>query len=105
MSLRNPTPGMARIHGTGGWIEIPPRFHHPKSFVLNRTGHEPERFDLPPLGVGYSHELIEVSQCLREGRTESAVMPLADTLAVQRILNAACEQLGVLHHEDERVAL
>ena len=25
----------------GGWIEIPPRFHHPKSFVLNRPGHEP----------------------------------------------------------------
>jgi len=105
ISLRNPTPGTARLHGTRGWIEIPPRFHHPKSFVLNRAGREPETFALPPLGVGYSHELIEVTQCLREGRTESTVMPLDDTLAVQRVLNEASEQLGVVHHEDERVAV
>ena len=34
MSLRDPTPGAARIHGTGGWIEVPPRFHHPHRIVL-----------------------------------------------------------------------
>ena len=86
----------------------PPRrapFHHPKAFTLGRSGAEPERFELPPLGVGYSHELIEVNDCLRAGRTESEVMPLADTLAVQRVLNEACEQLGVHHREDERVAV
>ena len=105
MSLRNPTPGAARLHGTRGWIEIHPRFHHPRSFTLSRTGAEPETFELPPLGVGYSHELIEVDECLRAGRTESEIMPLADTLAVQRVLNAACEQLGVFHREDERVAV
>ena len=38
------------------------------------------------LGAGYAHELIEVTECLRAGRTESAVMPLADTLAVQDVL-------------------
>ena len=32
-------------------------------------------------------------------------MPLDDTLAVQRVLNTASEQLGVFHHEDERVAV
>ena len=30
-------------------------------------------------------------------------MPLADTLAVQRILNEASERLGVFHHEDAGV--
>ena len=73
--------------------------------MLHRHGHDAEAFDLPPLGVGYSHELIEVTQCLREGRTESTVMPLDDTLAVQRVLNDASEQLGVFHHEDDRVAV
>jgi predicted dehydrogenase len=101
ISLRNPTPGMARIHGTGGWIEVPPRFHHPKRIVLQRTGGEPEVIERPPQGTGYSHELIEVTQCLLDGRTESEIMPLEDTLAVQRILNGACEALGVHHREDE----
>jgi predicted dehydrogenase len=99
MSLRNPTPGAARIFGTGGWIEVPPRFHHPRSIVLHRSDHDPEVIEQPPLGKGYSHELIEVTSGIQAGRTESAVMPLDDTLAVQRTLNYGCEQLGVHHAE------
>lgn len=99
ISLRNPTPGGARIHGTKGWIDVPPRFHHPHRILLQRTGADAEIIIRPPSGGGYSHELIEVTSCLLAGRTESAIMPLDDTLAVQRILNQACESLGVAHHE------
>ena len=102
-SLRHHTPGACRIFGTKGWIEIPPRFHHPDRIVLHRTGVDPEEIVRPPQGVGYSHELVEVSECLRAGRTESLVMPLSDTLAVQRILNEAAERLGVHHREDPTV--
>ncbi|HEY5979312.1 MAG TPA: Gfo/Idh/MocA family oxidoreductase [Microlunatus sp.] len=102
-SLRHHTPGSARIFGTEGFIEIPPRFHHPDRIVLHRTGAEPEELVRRPQGAGYSHEIVEVSECLREGRTESSVMPLADTLAVQRILNEASERLGVFHREDAGV--
>jgi predicted dehydrogenase len=102
-SLRQPSPGSARVIGTEGVIEVPPRFHHPHAVTLVRRGGEPELIEAPPLGGGYSHELIEVTECLRAGRTESAVMPLEDTLAVQRLLNAACEELGVHHREDTTV--
>jgi predicted dehydrogenase len=102
-SLRHQTPGAARIQGTKGWIEIPPRFHHPERIVLHRAGVEPEQIVRPPRGAGYSHELVEVTECVRAGRTESTVMPLADTLAVQRILNEASERLGVHHREDATV--
>jgi len=101
ISLRHPTPGAARIAGTGGWIDIEPRFHHPRTIVLHRTGRDPETITRPPQGTGYSHELVEVTEAVRAGRTESAVMPLDDTLAVQRVLNDACEQLGVVHREDD----
>ena len=103
ISLRHPTPGAARIHGTGGWIEVRPRFHHPSTIIVGRTGHDPETIVQPPLGTGYAHELIEVTEAVRSGRTESAIMPLDDTLAVQRILNQACETLGVFHAEDSSV--
>ncbi|MET1004778.1 MAG: Gfo/Idh/MocA family oxidoreductase [Propionibacteriaceae bacterium] len=102
-SLRHYTPGAARIHGTTGWIDVRPRFHHPKTIVLSRQGGEPETITRPPIGGGYAHELIEVTEGVRAGRTESTVMPLADTVAVQRILNEACEQLGVHHSEDDTV--
>jgi predicted dehydrogenase len=94
-SLRCQTPGMARVVGTEGWIEVLPRFHHPSAILLQRNGHEPETITRPATGAGYSHELIEVTECIAAGRTESAVMPLADTIAVQDIMGAVAEQLGM----------
>jgi predicted dehydrogenase len=99
MSLVTQTPGQARIFGSEGFIDVLPRFHHPTDIVLHRAGAAPQPFTLPPLGGGYAHELIEVTECVRAGRLESAIMPLADTLAVQRVLNEACERLGVFHAE------
>lgn len=99
-SLLHHTPGQARIFGTEGWIDILPRFHHPREIVLHRKGSDPEPIVKPPVGGGYSHELAEVTGCLLEGSAQSTVMPLADTLAVQRVLNTACKQLGVHHRED-----
>ncbi|TQN37674.1 putative dehydrogenase [Blastococcus colisei] len=92
-------PGEARIAGTRGWIDVHPRFHQPDGFVLHREGADPETVEPGGLGWGYAHELIEVTECVRAGRTESAVMPLADTLAVQTLLGEAAEQLGVRHAE------
>ena len=99
-SLRQPLPGSARVLGTGGWIDVLPRFHHPQTIVLHRDGSEPETITRAQTGTGYFHELVEVNECLRAGRTESAVMPLRDTLAVQTALGAAADQLGVRHAED-----
>ncbi|MEU2350457.1 Gfo/Idh/MocA family oxidoreductase [Modestobacter sp. NPDC049651] len=102
-SLRNGLPGQARVFGTAGWIDVLPRFHHPQTIVLHRAGADPEEITLPQTGGGYSHELAEVTGCLRAGRGESAVMPLADTLAVQRVLEDAAGQLGVTFAEDPSV--
>jgi predicted dehydrogenase len=103
VSLRNPMPGNARVFGTTGWIDVLPRFHHPDTIVLHRTGADPETITRRPTGGGYAHEFVEVTECLRAGRTESAVLPLADTLAVQSVLGEAADQLGVRHTEDPDV--
>jgi predicted dehydrogenase len=102
-SLRNALPGQARVFGTTGWIDVLPRFHHPETIVLHRSGAEPRPITRRPIGSGYAHELIEVTECVRAGRPESAVMPLADTLTVQTLLGEAAEQLGVRHAEDAAV--
>jgi predicted dehydrogenase len=108
-SFHSPSPGQARIFGTTGWIDVLPRFHHPTAIVVHTSPgasdpHDPgERIELPPVGKGYSHELVEVVECLRAGRTESTVMPLDDTLAVQGVLAEAGEQLGLTFREAEDV--
>jgi hypothetical protein len=102
-SLRNALPGQARVFGTEGWIDVLPRFHHPDTIVLHRGGTEPETITRRPLGRGYASELVEVTRCLQAGRRESAVLPLDDTLAVQRVLEEALHQLGVRYDEDATV--
>lgn len=100
ISIRNQSPGSARIFGTTGWIDVMPRFHHPTTIVLTRDGYEPETITRTVTGGGYAHELIEVTDCVLAGATESAVMPLQDTLDVQAILEEAGRQLGATYSED-----
>ncbi len=104
-SLLSPLPGRAAIFGTLGWLEVPPRFHHPDRILLHRATEgwstdETEEIVLPATGTGYSHELDEVHRCLAEGRTQSPVMPLQDTVAVMGVLEQALHSLGVYHDED-----
>jgi predicted dehydrogenase len=102
-SLRMPLAGAAAVIGTAGRIDVRPRFHHPTELVLHRVGAEPEPMSAGLVGGGYSHELVEVRDCLAAGRTESEVMPLADTLAVMGVLETALHELGLSLDEDESV--
>jgi predicted dehydrogenase len=51
----------------------------------------------PFAGNGYQFQFAEVSRCLREQRTESAIMPLDDSLEVMRTMDALRAQWGPAH--------
>lgn len=86
-------PGRVWVGGTGGWIDVPPRFHRMQRLVLHRAGADPEELHLPPVGLGYSHEIAAASADILAGRTESDVMPLDDTVAVQELMAEVLRQL------------
>lgn len=94
-SLTSATPGRAVIVGTSGSIELMPPFHHPSTIIVRRNGEEPEEIHAPLTGRGYVHQAAEVQRCLAAGLTESPVLPLADTLDVQWVLEEALGQLGI----------
>jgi predicted dehydrogenase len=58
-SLRSPAPGEARVLGTTGWIQVPPRFHYPCRIVLHRVGHQPETIDARLTGADVLGEIAE----------------------------------------------
>jgi hypothetical protein len=89
------------VLGDRGSIEVEPPFHHPSRLVVRRNGEEPEHVELAPTGRGYVHQAEEVQRCLAAGLVESPVMPLADTLDVQWVLEECLDQLGITMSEAE----
>ena len=71
----------ASIAGDEGLLEIEGPFHHPDGFTVT-TSSGTESVHLPRTGRGYAHEIEEVGRCLAEGRTESALLDLDDSLVV-----------------------
>jgi predicted dehydrogenase len=95
MSLIAHSPGVATVVGTAGRLDLPPRFHHPTRLVHTRADGSVEEYEHDHEGRGYVPMLRTVQDCLRAGRTESEAMPLADTVAVMRVLDQALRLIGV----------
>lgn len=93
-ALTTETPGRAVVWGTGGSIEIAPRFHHPTRLVVRCNGAEAKTIDFPVKGRGYVYEIDEVNRCLAAGLTESPTMPLADTVGVQWVMEETLAQIS-----------
>ncbi len=84
----------ATITGTAGTIELPPFMHHPGSLVV-RNLEGARVVDAPITGIGLHHEALEVQRCLAVGARESALLPLAESLALATTLDAVRAALGV----------
>jgi predicted dehydrogenase len=94
-SIRTPTPHEGTIMGTEGMLRIGLDWHKPDRVTLSRPGQPEEVEHLPFDGNGYNYEAAEVNACLRAGRTESAIMPLDETLAIMRTLDVIRAQWGL----------
>jgi predicted dehydrogenase len=94
-SIRATTPHEATIMGTEGRLRIGLDWHKPDRVTITRPGQPDETTHLPFDGNGYNYEAAEVNACLRAGRTESAVMPLDETLAIMRTLDEIRSQWGL----------
>ena len=78
----------ASIVGTDARIEIDGAFYEPVSFTLITREGEPQRFFDPPAEGGLRHEADEVARCIEAGELESPWMPLDETVAIMRTMDA-----------------
>ncbi len=93
-AIRTNTPQEARIVGTEGSIHIP-NFWQSTSATLHASGKKPVRADMPFEGNGYNYEAVEVMRCLREGKLESDVMPLDESLSIAETMDQMRAQWGL----------
>ena len=89
------TPQEAMVIGSEGTIHIHAPFWIPKTLTLSRSGKDPETIELPYEGNGYNYEAQEVERCVGQSLTESATMPLDETLEIMKTMDALRAQWGV----------
>lgn len=94
--VRTLTRHVALIYGTDGWIEVPHMFWNTTKAILHQ-GDEETVFEEPHLSNGYEYEAREVAECVRAGRTESAVMPLDETVRIMQTLDTIRDQSGLVY--------
>ena len=99
-TLRAVTPTTATIVGTQGRLEIDGPFYAPGGFTVTPRQGTPWRYDEPHEGLGLRHEAAEVVRCLREGLTESKVLPLDETVSIMRTLDEVRRQTADDLHVD-----
>lgn len=93
-AVRTSTPVEARILGTEGRILVHAPFYKSAKVTL-QAGDRMEEVDLPLEGNGYNYQAVEVMSCLRNGRTESDIMPLDETVALMEVMDQIRSQWGL----------
>lgn len=95
--IRLSRPATATISGSQGRILIHRPFFRPDTLTLERQNEEPETVRIPFIGNGFVHEVTEVNQCLHNGRLESPLMPLDETVQLMRQMDKLRAMWGVVY--------
>jgi len=97
------SPRTASIATDRGRLDFPEAFHHPTRVTWTSLAGDPD-LDGPPapevitgqlIGTGLANEALELVRCLRNGETESPLVPLDDTVALMRQMDTIREQISV----------
>jgi dihydrodiol dehydrogenase / D-xylose 1-dehydrogenase (NADP) len=89
------TPQEAAIMGTKGMIRIHRSWWSGNKLTLIRPGKDDQFMELPSHANGFIYEIKAAHQVLREGRLETAFMPLDETLAIAEMMDAIRAQWGL----------
>lgn len=96
------SPWNSVIYGSKGCIRIP-SFYAAKEFDVELyESKEIKKYRIPYEGLGYQFEISEVMSCIDEGKTESSIMPLEESLEYMKIMDELRENWGVVYPEDKR---
>ncbi len=95
------SPRTASVATELGRFDLPDGFHHPTTATWTSAGEATElREDV--IGTGLADEAVEVMRCLRNGETQSPLVPLDVTLRTMRLMDRVRAQVGVVYDADEQ---
>lgn len=104
-SFELPMHNDARIYGSLGYVVFP-NFQRGDHFYLYKHGGGrsligTEAFRFTQDKNGFFYQLSEVCQCLSEGKLQSGIMPLSETLALMKTMDDLREQWKLRYPSEE----
>ena len=88
------------IYGTKGYIRMP-FFYMAKEFYVADAYHKERHIEKPRIGAGFEEEIIEVCNCIREGKTQSDIMPMSESIKILEQMDIIREQIGLKYPQDK----
>lgn len=96
INLNKPDNGY--IYGTKGYISLP-RFYGANEIHVN-VGGEERCISKPSIGAGFEEEIYEACNCIREGRTQSDIMPMSESIRILKQMDFIREQINLKYPFD-----
>lgn len=86
--------GEAQIMGTEGRITLSPFWKAESVKVTDRDGNT-EETSFPFSSNGFEYEIIEAMECIRGNKTQSAIMPLNESIAIMESMDGMRREWGL----------
>ena len=86
-------PETAYIYGTKGHIYLPCFYGAQELFVT--VGKNTEHIVKEYIGNGFEEEIIEVCRCIGEGRLQSDIMPMEESIVMMQQMDTIRQQIGI----------
>lgn len=100
-SSRAAGPNTAHIVGTDARIDIDRVFYTPTSFRLTKPdGEVVETFESHVQGRGMQFQALAAERLVAEGRTDSDILPIDETVAIMHALDEIRAQIGVRYPQE-----
>jgi predicted dehydrogenase len=100
-TLRASTKTEAFLYGEKGTLHWHTRWHEPSNFSIIGEDGRPQNHYFDWHNNGYAYEAQEVMRCIENGKTESELWTLDDTLGLMRILDQIRNEIGLRYPEEE----
>lgn len=91
-------PETAYVYGTKGYISIP-NFYGAQEISVFVGGKE-RRITKNSIGEGFEEEIYEASSCIREGKLQSDVMPMRESITILSQMDCIREKIGLKYPFD-----
>lgn len=91
----------AYIFGDKGYIKVPFFWMAENAELYDDKQRLVDHFSMPHKANGKEYEAEEVNCCLREGRMESSINPLKDTLDIIKIMDALRNDWGLAYPQEK----